>query len=82
MAEKRPAETSTEEPASKKQAHPPGMYEEMKAKIAELEKRNIEAQEMTQKQIEKFQERTAVSEEKFEKIKNIVTNTNFILLLK
>ena len=50
MVEKRPAETSTEEPASKKQALTPGMYEELKAKIAELEKRNIEAQEMTQKQ--------------------------------
>ena len=68
MSEKRPAETSTEEPVSKKQAITTEMYEELKAKIAQLEKRNIEAQEMTQKQIEKFQERTAVAEEKLEKI--------------
>ena len=71
MAEKRPAETSTEEPVSKKQAITTQMYEELKAKIAQLEKRNIEAQEMTQKQIEKFQERTAVAEEKLEKINKI-----------
>ena len=76
MAEKRPAETSTEEPASKKQAFTPEMYEELKAKIAELEKRNIDAQEMTQKQIEKFQERTAVSEEKFEKAKKLISKLN------
>ena len=37
MAEKRPAETSTEEPASKKQAFTPEMYEELKAQIAELQ---------------------------------------------
>ena len=42
MPEKRPTETSTEEPASKKQAITTEMYEELKAKIAELEKRNIE----------------------------------------
>lgn len=76
MTEKRPAETSTEEPTSKKQAITTEMYEEMKAKIAELEKRNIEAQEMTQKQIEKFQERTAVSEEKFEKTKKLISKLN------
>ena len=51
MAEKRPAETSTKEPVSKKQAITTQMYEELKAKIAQLEKRNIDAQEMTQKQI-------------------------------
>jgi hypothetical protein len=71
MAEKRPAETSTEEPVSKKQVITTEMYEELKGKIVELEKRNIEAQEMTQKQIEKFQERTAVSKEKLEKIKKL-----------
>lgn len=71
MTEKRPAETSTEEPVSKKQAITTQMYEELKAKIAQLEKRNIEAQEMTQKQIEKFQERTAVAEEKLEKIRQL-----------
>ena len=83
MAEKRPAETSTEESASKKQAITPGMHEEQKAKnaklekrIAELEKRNIDAQEMTQKLIEKFQERTAVSEEKFEKVKTLLSKLN------
>lgn len=52
------------------------MYEELKGKIVELEKRNIEAQEMTQKQIEKFQERTAVSEEKFEKTKKLISKLN------
>ena len=76
MADKRPAETSTEEPVSKKQAITTQMYEELKAKIAKLEKRNIEAQEMTQKQIEKFQERTAVAEEKFEKIKILISKLN------
>ena len=73
MAEKRHAETSTEEPVSKKQAITTQMYE---AKIAELEKRNMEAQEMTQEQIEKFQERTAVAEEKFEKTKKLISKLN------
>ena len=76
MAEKRPVETSTEEPVSKKQAITNEMYEELKAKIAQLEKRNIEAQEMTQKQIERFQERTAVAEEKFEKTKKLISKLN------
>tara|TARA_B100001123_G_C15238541_1_gene998153 strand:- start:873 stop:1247 length:375 start_codon:yes stop_codon:yes gene_type:complete len=73
MTEKRPAETSTEEPDSKKQSVTPQMYEE---RIAELEKRNTDAQEMTQKLIEEFQERTAVSEEKFEKIKTLLSKLN------
>ena len=76
MAEKRPAETSTEEPASKKQALTPEMYEELKAKIAELEKRDTEAQKMTQEMIEKLQDRTAVSEEKFEKVKKLISKLN------
>ena len=76
MAEKRPAETSTEESASKKQALTPEMYEELKAKIAELEKRNIDAQKMTQEMIEKLQDRTAVSEEKFEKVKKLISKSN------
>ena len=48
----------------------------MKNKIAELEKlnhkaqeRDSEAQELTQAQIEKFQERTAEAEEKLEMLK-------------
>ena len=83
MVEKRPAETSTEEPDSKKQVITPQMYEEQKAenaklqkRIAELEKSNTDAQEMTQKLIEKFQERTAVSEEKFEKVKTLLSKLN------
>ena len=82
MSEKRPAESSTEEPASKKQAITSEMYEEMKAKyketlsvILELRKRNIDAQEMTQKQIESFQERTAISEEKLEMYKDVTQQT-------
>ena len=80
---KRNDDSSTEEPASKKQAITPEMYEELKAKnaklekrIAELEKRNTDAQELTQKQIEKFQERTADSEEKFEKVKKLISKLN------
>ena len=75
MSEKRPAESSTEEPASKKQAITTEMYEEMKAKIAELEKRDIDAQKMTQKQIESFQERTAIAEEKLEMYKEVTQQT-------
>ena len=75
MSEKRPAESSTEEPASKKQITPE-MYEKLEAENAELKKRNIDAQEMTQKQIESFQERTAVSEEKFEKVKKLISKLN------
>lgn len=93
MSEKRPAETSTEEPVSKKQAITTEMYEEkisklkksnseickLKNKIAELEKRDCEAQEMTQKHIETFQERTAEAEEKMEMYKNITTESNGFL---
>ena len=70
MAQKRPAETSTEEPDSKKQAVTPEMYEEQKAKnaklekrIAELEKRNTDAQEMTQNMVDNLTDRTAKAEE-------------------
>ena len=52
------------------------MYEELKAKIAELEKRDTEAQKMTQEMIEKLQDRTAVSEEKFEKVKKLISKLN------
>ena len=52
------------------------MYEELKAKIAELEKRNTDAQELTQKQIEKFQERTADSEELSEMYKDVTISCN------
>ena len=76
MSEKRPAESSTEEPVSKKQAITTEMYEKLEAENAELKKRNIDAQEMTQKQIESFQERTAVSEEKFEKVKKLISRLN------
>ena len=75
MSGKRPAETSTEEPASKKQITPE-MYEKLEAKIAELKKRDMEAQKMTKDMIEKFQERTAVSEEKFEKVKKLISKLN------
>ena len=100
MAEKRPIENSSEVPAYKKQAISNEMYEELKARNAELEKRNSEihelknkiaelekfnhkaqerdseAQELTQAQIEKFQERTAEAEEKMEMYKNITNRSN------
>ena len=38
MSEKRPAESSTEEPVSKKQAITPEMYEKLEAENAELKK--------------------------------------------
>ena len=86
MSEKRPAETSTEEPVPKKQAITTEMYEELKEKIAELEKRNSElekrhseAQELTQSQIEKFQERTANAEEKMIMYKNTTFLSNYFL---
>lgn len=63
-----PEDISTNEPSPKKQTITPEMYKKREVKIAELEKRNIEAQEMTQKQIEKFQDRTAKAEEKLSKI--------------
>lgn len=66
-----PEDISTNEPVSKKQAITPEMYEKLEVKIKELEKRNIDAQEMTQKQIEKFQDRTAKAEEKLSKINEI-----------
>lgn len=64
-----PEDISTNEPSPKKQAITPEMYKKLEVKIAELEKRNVEAQEMTQKQIEKFQDRTAKAEEKLSQIK-------------
>ena len=74
MAEKRPAETSTEEPASKKQAHPPGMYEEMKAKIAELEtekemlkKSNEDGQKLSKDMNERMMFRISTAEAAKEK---------------
>lgn len=66
-----PEEITTNEPSPKKQAITPEMYKKLEVKIAELEKRNIDAQEMTQKQIEKFQDRTAKAEEKLSKIKEL-----------
>ena len=77
MSEKRPAESSTEEPPIKKHKQiTPEMYEKLEAKIAELEKRDTEAQKMTQEMIEKLQDRTAVSEEKFEKVKKLISKLN------
>ena len=83
MAEKRPPETSTEEPASKKKKITTEMYEKLKAKIAELEtekeilkKRNIDGQKLAQTQVEKFQERTAVSEELSEMYKDVTISCN------
>ena len=70
MSKKRPAETSTEEPATKKQITQ-DMIEKLEAENAELKKRDTEAQKMTQDMIEKLQDRTAVVEEKFEKLKKL-----------
>lgn len=88
-----PEDISTNEPVPKKQAITPEMYKKLEVKIAELEKRNVEAQEITQKQIEKFQDRTAKAEEKLSKIKEYhkkiinleeqkLTHENYLRLLR
>ena len=83
MSDKRPSDSSLEEPVSKKPAITSEEYERMsnllneqKLKIAELEHRNTDAQDMTQKQIKKFQERTAFSEERSEMYKNLSLDCN------
>ena len=74
---KRSANNSSEEPAFKKQVTNEA-FEEMKIKNIELKKQidklrqyQIEGQKMCQEQIEKFQERTAVAEDKLHEIKKI-----------
>ena len=76
---KRSANNSSEEPAFKKQVTNEA-FEEMKTKINELKNQNeklkqdqIEGQKMCQEQIEKFQERTAVAEDKLHEVKKIVS---------
>ena len=82
MFEKRPAESSTEEPATKKQITPE-MYEKLEAENAELkkrdtesQKRDTEAQKMTKNMIEKFQDRTGNAEEKTEMYKDLTCPSN------
>ena len=75
MSGKRPAEISTEEPASKKQITQ-DIIKKLEAKIAELEKRNTDSQEMTQDMLEKLQDRTGNAEEKSEIYKDVTHPCN------